>query len=254
VSIERGKGISRIGLGPHADSAQLAAYADTTRAFGEDIPGAYQNYFSQIKGVQGGSFLKGEMIVLIDEGSASASEMIASALRYCKRAILLGSPSYGKGRIQRSLDLPSHGYLHITIGEYTAGDGRRIDKYLSKDSVGLIPDIAAEPRVFPELSDALQEKINHEVASWFSDLAAYRRSLDSGVVLPHQLCELYGHPLYRAYLSATLSHIYGNGYMQQWHSESDTIQLAWQKLMNMREKPSIAQGSTTLKRSAKRKR
>ena len=254
VQIEKGKGVSRFSKSGRSDSVSRADFADTIRAFGKDVPEKYMSWLSPIIGVEGGSFLSGDMIVLINEGTASASEIVAGALRYNKRAILLGSPSYGKGRIQRPMPLPNKGFLYMTIGEYTAGDGRRIDKFLSKDSVGLIPDVVVGPSMHPVLSDELEAKIDHEVASWFTDLGQYRRSLDSCEVLPHQLCTLYGKPLYRDYLWSYAYMVYGSGLMIKWHSESQTVQLAWQTLMNMRPKPAIAKSSTTLKRIVKRKR
>ena len=68
------------------------------------------------------------MVVLIDGGSASASELTAMVLKDRKRATILGTTSAGKGSVQRQIPLPDGGLLKVTAGYYVGPTGRRLDE------------------------------------------------------------------------------------------------------------------------------
>jgi carboxyl-terminal processing protease len=68
------------------------------------------------------------LVVLIDGGSASASELTAMVLKERKRAVLLGATSAGKGSVQRQIQLPDGGLLKVTAGYYTGPTGKRLDE------------------------------------------------------------------------------------------------------------------------------
>ncbi len=77
----------------------------------------------------GDSPLKGiPTVVLIDEGSASASEITAGALKDNKAATLIGVKSYGKGSVQQIVNLPSGGILKVTTARWYRPNGQNIDK------------------------------------------------------------------------------------------------------------------------------
>ena len=78
------------------------------------------------------------LIVLTNYGSASASEIVAGALKDHKRAILLGENSYGKGSVQSIIPLKNNGALRLTISKYYLPSGKSISE------VGVIPDIIVE--------------------------------------------------------------------------------------------------------------
>jgi len=82
-----------------------------------------------------GKFISEKVIVLINKGSASASEIVAGALQNSKRGLLVGETSFGKGTVQEVLDLEKGAGLHITTAKWLLPSGRWIDK------VGLKPDI-----------------------------------------------------------------------------------------------------------------
>ncbi len=86
-----------------------------------------------------GDKIKGKpLIVLINNGSASASEIVAGALQDHKRAILLGETTYGKGSVQSIIPLKNNGAIRLTISKYYLPSGKSIS------AVGVLPDIKIE--------------------------------------------------------------------------------------------------------------
>ena len=86
-----------------------------------------------------GDLTKGKtLIVLINYGSASASEIVAGALKDHKRAILLGENSYGKGSVQSFIPLKNRGAIRLTVAKYYLPSGKSISE------VGVAPDIEIE--------------------------------------------------------------------------------------------------------------
>jgi len=83
-----------------------------------------------------GDIINGEtLVVLINYGSASASEIVAGALKDHKRAIILGENSYGKGSVQSIIPLKNKGAIRLTISKYYLPSGQSISK------IGVTPDI-----------------------------------------------------------------------------------------------------------------
>ncbi len=77
-------------------------------------------------------------MVLINGGSASATEIVAGALQDHHRAILLGTRSFGKGSVQTIIPLPGHGAMRLTTARYYTPSGRSIQ------AKGIEPDIVVE--------------------------------------------------------------------------------------------------------------
>ncbi len=83
-----------------------------------------------------GDIIDGEtLVVLINYGSASASEIVAGALKDHKRAILIGNNSYGKGSVQSIIPLKNKGAIRLTISKYYLPSGKSIS------GTGITPDI-----------------------------------------------------------------------------------------------------------------
>ena len=88
-----------------------------------------------------GDEVKGKpIIVIINNGSASASEIFAGALKDHKRAIILGESSYGKGSVQSIIPLRNGGGMRLTISKYYLPSGNSISE------VGVTPDIVVEEK------------------------------------------------------------------------------------------------------------
>ena len=80
------------------------------------------------------------LIILINNGSASASEIVAGALKDQKRAVLLGEATFGKGSVQSIIPLKNRGALRLTISKYYLPSGKSISE------VGVLPDIKVEEK------------------------------------------------------------------------------------------------------------
>ena len=98
------------------------------------------------------------LIVLINNGSASASEIFAGALKDHKRAIILGESSYGKGSVQSIIPLSNGGGMRLTISKYYLPSGKSISE------VGVTPDIFVEETLNDFKIDSLKDnQLNYAI-------------------------------------------------------------------------------------------
>ncbi|NLG93750.1 MAG: S41 family peptidase [Acetomicrobium flavidum] len=97
-----------------------------------------------------GVLFAGPVSVLINEGSASASEIVAGALKDRNRAVLVGEKSFGKGSVQTLFKLPDGSGLFVTIAKYYTPSGVTID------GVGIKPDIEVKGKYTGDLKDDAQ--------------------------------------------------------------------------------------------------
>ncbi len=90
----------------------------------EGVASPREDYISR----KNGKFDKGKLIILIDEGSASASEIVSGALQDWDRAIIIGRRSFGKGLVQRPFELTDGSIIRLTTAKYFTPSGRNIQK------------------------------------------------------------------------------------------------------------------------------
>lgn len=102
-----------------------------------------RSYPSQtFRSLGGNTFQDGKLIILIDEFSASAAEILAGAVQDQDRGLVVGRRSFGKGLVQRPIDLPDGSMIRLTISKYYTPSGRCIQKpYEKGDGKGYRMDV-----------------------------------------------------------------------------------------------------------------
>lgn len=131
----KGKGMQRLILDLQANPGgymnMAIEMADEFLSAGKKIvsqKGKERKYNAEASATSKGDFEKGDLIVLVNEGSASASEILAGALQDNDRALIVGRRSFGKGLVQSPFDMSDGSELRLTISRYYTPSGRSIQK------------------------------------------------------------------------------------------------------------------------------
>ncbi|MDR2617045.1 MAG: S41 family peptidase [Endomicrobium sp.] len=117
----------------------------TTKGPGQDTK---KEYFSE----GGGVFFDLPIVILVNKGSASASEIVSGAMQDFKRALIVGSNTFGKGSVQTVFPLSDGTALRLTIAKYYLPSGRQIDRSNEKEAKnGITPDINVDVTIEEEI-------------------------------------------------------------------------------------------------------
>ena len=128
---------------------QAVAVSDLFLNQGEIVSTRSRNAEDTIRySAQEGDIINGlPIVVLINDGSASASEIVAGALQDHKRAVLLGEKSFGKGSVQTVIPLGKYGAMRLTTARYYTPSGRSIQ------AKGIEPDVEVHPAKVEEIDN-----------------------------------------------------------------------------------------------------
>ena len=123
--------------------------------------------------LEGGRFLKGNLAVIVDETSASASEILSGAIQDWDRGIIVGRRTFGKGLVQRPFQLPDGSMIRLTIARYYTPTGRCIQKPYDNDSTKYEDDLlnrynngemtSADKIHFPDSLKVFTKRLNRPV-------------------------------------------------------------------------------------------
>ena len=96
---------------------------------------------SEYKANDNGRFRNGNLVIMVDETSASASEILSGAIQDWDRGIVVGRRTFGKGLVQRPFQLPGGSLIRLTVARYYTPSGRCIQKPYDNDSVKYEDDL-----------------------------------------------------------------------------------------------------------------
>lgn len=116
-------------LGAAYELANQFLEANKLIVYTEGIHSPRKDYLSNTKG----DFLKGNLVILIDEGTASASEIVSGAIQDWDRGVLIGRRSFGKGLVQQQFVLDDGSMIRLTTAHYYTPAGRNIQKPYKDD-------------------------------------------------------------------------------------------------------------------------
>ncbi|HOZ81034.1 MAG TPA: S41 family peptidase [Candidatus Woesebacteria bacterium] len=111
-----------------------------------------------------GNLLKDRLVILVNEGSASASEILAGALKDFERGKLVGEKTFGKGTVQQPEDFKDGSGLHITVARWLLPSGKNIHK------VGVDPDVTVKYEPPKEGEKVEENRIDNQVEAAIKEL------------------------------------------------------------------------------------
>ncbi len=129
----------------------------------------------------GGLWEKGDLLILIDEYSASASEIVAGAIQDWDRGVIMGRRSFGKGLVQRPFTLPDESEIRLTIAKYYTPSGRSIQKAYETGS-GVYREEISNRYLHGEMMH--RDSIHFNNGTSYTTLASKRIVFGGGGIMP----------------------------------------------------------------------
>lgn len=103
-----------------------------------------------------GCFESGKLVILTDEGTASASEIVSGAVQDWDRGLVVGRRSVGKGSVQKPFMLPDSSFMRVTVAKYYTPSGRSIQKSTDKNIIACYKAMTQEQGEINKLPDSLR--------------------------------------------------------------------------------------------------
>lgn len=158
--------------------------------------GAHQRK-TKFRSMPGGLFCKGDLTVMIDEYSASASEIVAGAVQDNDRGTVVGRRSFGKGLVQQQFDLPDKSAVMLTIARYYTPSGRCIQRPYSGGTDEYYADFARQ--LMNEYEKAEQDAEEQEQKAQVKDTTPYYTSkgrvvYGGGGIMPDRVIHIKSDP------------------------------------------------------------
>ena len=165
-------------------------------------PGNQKTFNAENKGI----LEQGKVVVLVDEGSASAAEILSGALQDYDRATIIGRRTFGKGLVQEQYPLSNGGALRLTVARYYIPSGRCIQKDYSLGKKTYEMDVQNRYQHGELVS---QDSISYSDTTVYKTMAG-RRVYGGGGIMPDIFV-----PLKTGSFSKNLSEVLGTGYVTE---------------------------------------
>ncbi|OGX33581.1 MAG: hypothetical protein A3C36_02020 [Omnitrophica WOR_2 bacterium RIFCSPHIGHO2_02_FULL_52_10] len=169
------------------------------------------------------------MVVLINEGSASGSEILAGALKDNKRAIILGTKSFGKGSVQSVIPLPDGSGLRLTTSKYFTPSGTSIH------GIGIEPDILVD---YVEPSEGPADENEKKIDEIFDNIQVKEAEDKEQLKLSKKELEIHDKLLADNQVQSAISVLKG---IRVYKKFNDSIQTPEQAPIDLTEEPAVIQ-------------
>ncbi len=176
---------------------------------------------SEYRSRGGGKFLDGDLVVLVDGYTASAAEIVSGAVQDQDRGMIVGRRTFGKGLVQRPVELPDGSLLRITVSHYYTPSGRCIQKPYQKGKKKEYEDDIVQRLKGGELMHA--DSIHFSDSLKFKTLRKQRTVYGGGGIMPDYFVPLDTTVYTKYYRQLSLKNIILNRYLRYSDEHRDEL-------------------------------